>query len=266
MDYLEEDHRRRGMMESKQLYRQDDVPTGGGLMGRFENVRQKKSAKAIIACDAATAEYLRHDYLKPQHLPIERVDEEANFIATSNINETRFHKGFHRKHRADIQSDAARLEVEAYREYAREDRAQACVDATREFRARNTFNILTGEGIGRESEFRQLGKKILNPYGCMEAVYADHDKEDATRIKNSKHRFFQHNAQRSEERAANIFHEGLNTTVRETAILGYGQSGVRRARAQSCGVADNFAHLRALPPDPNYEAPRYGNYSQIVLG
>ena len=80
--------------------------------------------------EAATPEYLRHDFLKPQllpqslarrecdsvqervwledeevhcresfrhsllvrHLPIERVDEEANFIATSNINETRFHK------------------------------------------------------------------------------------------------------------------------------------------------------------------------------
>lgn len=62
---------------------------------------------------AATPEYLRYDFLKPQqeswksmnrkeaaiaswaslrHLPIERVDEEANFAAASNINETRFHK------------------------------------------------------------------------------------------------------------------------------------------------------------------------------
>ena len=86
---------------------------------------------SLVALDeAATPEYLRHDFLKPQllpqslarpewnsvqervwlqdekphckesfrislllrHLPIERVDEEANFIATSNINETRFHK------------------------------------------------------------------------------------------------------------------------------------------------------------------------------
>ena len=30
--------------------------------------------------------------IKLRHLPIERVDEEANFAATSNINETRFHK------------------------------------------------------------------------------------------------------------------------------------------------------------------------------
>ena len=31
-------------------------------------------------------------YFFPRHLPIERIDEEANFAASSNINETRFHK------------------------------------------------------------------------------------------------------------------------------------------------------------------------------
>eukprot|EP00913_Durusdinium_trenchii_P031284 g29291.t1 len=72
--------------------RQMVVPQGGGILGRFENVRVKKSAKKTVTCDAATPEYLRYDFLKPQHLPIERVDEEANFAAASNINETRFHK------------------------------------------------------------------------------------------------------------------------------------------------------------------------------
>merc|ERR1719230_2270475 len=103
-----------------------------------------KSAKKIITCDAATPEYLRNDFLKPVHLPIERVDDDGNFAATSDMRETRFHKGFHRRHQADIMSDAARLEAEM----AREERAQQQAEATRMFREKHTFNILTGEGSG----------------------------------------------------------------------------------------------------------------------
>mmetsp|Transcript_44837 Transcript_44837/g.83724 ORF Transcript_44837/g.83724 Transcript_44837/m.83724 type:complete len:250 (+) Transcript_44837:105-854(+) len=242
------------------------IPQGGGILGRFENVRVKKSSKKTVTCDAATPEYLRHDFLKPQHLPIERVDEEANFIATSNINETRFHKGFHRRHQADIQQDAARLEHEAARENARQDRAIAQATAAQQFRSKCTFNILTGEGLGRECEFRQVGKKILNPYGSMQATFSEHDKEERHRVKNSKHRFFEHPSPEKEVRTANLFNEGLRQTVRESAVLGYGRSGVARTRARSCGVADNFVHLQALPPEPDYEVPRNGNASQIILG
>ncbi|CAJ1461661.1 unnamed protein product [Effrenium voratum] len=242
------------------------VPQGGGILGRFENVRTKKSAKKSVTCDAATPEYIRHDFLKPQHLPIEYVDEAANYAAASNINETRFHKGFHRRHQADIQQDAARLEHEAVREHSRQEKASAQSEAARQFREKCTFNILTGEGTGRECEFRHIGKKILNPYGNMQATFAEHDREERHRIKNSTHRFFEHPAPQKEVRTSNLFHEGLADTVKESAILGFGRSGVSRTRALSCGVADNFAHLRALPPDPDYEAPRYGNASQIILG
>lgn len=242
------------------------VPQGGGILGRFENVRTKKSAKKIVTCDAATPEYLRNDFLKPVHLPIERVDEEANFAATSDIRETRFHKGFHRRHQADIQSDAARLEAEAAREYVREERAYQQAEAAKLFREKHTFNILTGEGSGRECEFRHVGKKILNPYGSMEATYAEHDKDARNRIKNSKHRFFEYPAPAKEERTATLFNEGLKDTVRETAVLGYGRSGNARTRATSCGVSDNYVHLRALPPDPDYEQPRHANASQIIFG
>jgi len=237
-----------------------------GILGRFENVRTKKSAKKIITCDAATPEYMRTDFLKPQHLPVERVDEEANFAATSNMNETRFHKGFHRPHQADIQSDAARLEHETVREMAREERAAAQAEAARLHREKHTFNILTGEGSGRDCEFRHVGKKILNPYGNMQATFAEHDRDERTRIKNSKHRFFEYPAPEKDVRTSNLFNEGLHTTVKESAVLGFGKSGVSRTRVQSCGVADNFVHLRALPPDPNYEPPRHGNASQIVFG
>jgi len=238
----------------------------GGILSRFENVTTKRSAKRIIPCDAATSEYLRNDFLKPQHLPAERVDQEANLVATGSIHETKFHKGFQRRHKSDIQPDAARMEAEMAREMAREQRARSSVEATKAFRDQYTFNVLTGEGSGRECEFRQVGKKIINPQGSMEATYSQHNKDASNRIKNSKHRFFETPAARSEDRCYNLFNEGLRETTRESAVLGYGTSGVRRTRSQSCGVSDNYAHLRALPPEPDYEPPRYGNRSQIVLG
>jgi len=252
----------RGAMEAALA----DSTAGGGLLSRFDNVTTKRSAKRIIACDAATAEYLRSDFLKPQHLPIERVDQEANFAAGSSLQETRFHRGFQRRHRSDIQPDAARMEMELSRDMAREERARASVEATKAYRERYTFNILTGEGSGRECEFRQVGKRILNPTGSMEAAFSEHPRNASNRIKSSKHRFFEHPAPQSEPRCANIFNEGLNETTRESSIIGYGNTGNRRTRSQSCGVSDNYAHLRELQPGPQYEAPHYGNRSQIILG
>eukprot|EP00405_Crypthecodinium_cohnii_P024023 CAMPEP_0206493776 /NCGR_PEP_ID=MMETSP0324_2-20121206/47238_1 /ASSEMBLY_ACC=CAM_ASM_000836 /TAXON_ID=2866 /ORGANISM="Crypthecodinium cohnii, Strain Seligo" /LENGTH=254 /DNA_ID=CAMNT_0053977113 /DNA_START=212 /DNA_END=973 /DNA_ORIENTATION=- len=216
--------------------------SGGGLLGRFENVRQKKSCKRIVPCEAATSEYLRSDYLKPQHLPLDRIDHEANYSASSNINETRFHKGFHRKHRADIQSEAPRLEAEFYRDMARDQRVQMQIDRAREMKEKVTFNILTGEGVGRESEFKQIGKKLLNPGGRMEDLFGDpHAKEAQNRLRASKHRFFESPAPEKETRTAHLFHEGLTSTSRESAVLGYGNGGKRRTRVQSCGTSDNYA-------------------------
>jgi len=255
-----------------------DVQYGGGILGRFENVRQKKSNKKMIPCDAATSEYLRADYLKPCHLPVDRVDDELNFGASSNMHETRFHKGFHRRHQSDIQQDAARMEAELTKDYTRDHRAHASAQATMDYKERHTFNILTGEGMGRESEFRSVGKKILNPFGCMDAVYAEHNKDASNRIKNSKHRFFEYQETQQDpsatmraqvaqqERARAIFNEGMTQTNRETVVLGYGNNGKRRTRLQSVGVADNFAHLSAVPPEPEYEAPRPRNASQILFG
>jgi len=239
----------------------------GGILGRFENVRERKSAKKIIQCAAATPAFTEHDFLKPTHLPLDAVDHHANYAPTSNINETKFHKGFARKNKADIQPDAARLEAEIMRDFVREDRARSSVAATMEHKEKVTFNLLSGEGVGRECEFRQVGKKIVNPYGCMEATFGEHSRDASNRIKNSKHRFFEYpNVLPTDGRQETIFKEGLHHTKRESAILGYGTAGVRRVRSQSCGTCDNFTHLRALPPEPVFEKQHYGNYSQIILG
>lgn len=243
-----------------------DGSAAGGILGRFENVRSKASYKRPITCEAATPEYIRHDFLKPQHLPRDTVDQEVNYSAACNINETKFHKGFQRRHKADIQPDAARLQVELARDLAREGRARASVEATLRVKEQNTFNILTGEGTGREGEFRQLGKKIINPAGAMESVNAEHTKEASHRIRNSKHRFFEHPAVQNEERCLKLYNEGLPEKAREAAVLGYGSSVSRRTRTQSCGVADNFAHLRALPPELPFEQPHHKNMSRITFG
>lgn len=240
----------------------------GGLLARFENVRESKSQKKMVTCTASTPEYQRVDYLKPTHLPPDRIDMEANFSASSNMQETRFHRGFQRRHKADIQSDAARMEHEIAREQAKEDLARSSLAATREYREKNTFNVLTGEGVGRECEFRQVGKKIVNPFGCMHATYSEHAKEESKRIKNSKHRFFEYpTPQYSDDRAKTLFTEGLTGTARQTAVIGFGQGQNRRTRIQSCGAGDNFAHIRGLAPEQEYEKPHaQSNRSQIILG
>lgn len=237
----------------------------GGIMGRFENARQRSTAKRIVSCEAGTPEYMRNDYLKPNHLPIHEVDRSLNFNPTANMNETRFHQGFQRRNQRDIQQDCARLEAEVMREMRREESDRQQIQLARQMKERVTFNILTGEGLGRENEFRQLGKKILNPHGSMPGVFAEHSVDASNRIKNSKHRFFEHpTPQNSDHRVETVFNEGLTQSKRETCILGYGDAP-RRAKLMSTGVSDNYQHLRGLPREPEWET-KYGNASQIVLG
>jgi len=221
----------------------------------------------MVPCDAATAEHTRYEYLKPQHLPATNVDDACNFVPGPDFNATRFHRGFQRRHKADIQVDAARLEMEQEREQRREAELEIRAQVTRELKDKHTFNILTGEGVGRESEFRAQGKRIVNPYGSMAATYADHEKEAASRMKSSKHRYFDHNGpQTADHRMRTLLNEGMTETKRGTAVIGYGISQMPRNRSQSSGVADNYAHLRHLPSEPQYEQRSDMNKSQIVLG
>jgi len=157
--------------------------------------------------------------------------------------------------------------MEQEREQRRELELELRAQVTREMKEKHTFNILTGEGVGRESEFRAQGKRIVNPYGSMAATYSDHEKEAASRMRASKHRFFDHRGpQNSDHRVQTLRSEGMTETKRGTAIIGYGTSAMPRNRSQSAGVADNYAHLRHLPPEPQYEPRSDMNGSQIILG
>jgi hypothetical protein len=244
----------------------DVVQPSGGLLGRWENVVHKHSCKRMVACEASTAEFQRRDYLKPQHMPASHVDGMANYAPVPDINQTRFHRGFQRRHQADIQQDAPRLEYETYKEAVRDFKADQQVLHAKGMQSKSTFNIITGEGNGRDCEFRQLGKKIVNPFGSMNAVYAEHDKDLNNRVRNSKFRFFDYPpTSTSDPRMQTLFNEGLTETKRQTMVIGYGL-GNPRSKNESLGVADNYTHLKATRPEPEWEKPRHGNHSQIVFG
>jgi hypothetical protein len=258
------------MEPAQQLVFQQDADQiqqpSGGLLGRWENVVTKHSCKKMVPCEAATSEFQRRDYLKPQHMPASHVDGMANYAPVPDINQTRFHRGFQRRHQSDIQQDAARLEYDGYKEALRDYKTDQQMYHAKDMLTKSTFNVLTGEGNGRDGEFRQLGKKIINPFGSMPAVFAEHGKDTQNRVRNSKHRFFEYPAgQTANPRISALHNEGLTETKRQTMIIGYGL-GNPRSKNESKGVADNYMHLRQTGPEPDWEKPRHGNHSQIVFG
>lgn len=243
------------------------APPGGGLLGRFENVRQRPSAKRIIQCDAATPEYMRCEYLKPYH-GHSSASSTGNYHPTSDMQETKFHRGFQRRNKAAIQPDAARMERELAQQWARDRRDQEAIEIAKALKERVTFNVLTGEGVGRESEYRPVGKRIVNPFGCMEAVFAEHARDTSNRTRQSRHRFFEVPAGHpADTRALALYNDGLTETRREASILGTPAAGLpARARTASLGVADNFAHFRGRTPTSTCEALPYSSRSQSTFG
>lgn len=132
-------------------------------------------------------------------------------------------------------------------------------------REKVTFNLLTGEGVGREAEFRKTGKRILNPTGGMETIFMEHDKDSQNRQRASKQRFDEYPAPEKPPRTGNLVSEGLRVTERQSMIIGYG-NGVPRLKYPSYGVPDNFAHLRGNARPPQWEATVNKSKSQIILG
>lgn len=227
----------------------NSAPPAGGLLGRFENMRERPSRKKIVTCDAATPEYLRHDFLKvangrPRTSANINVSHSYNYHPSSDLQETKFHRGFQRRAKADIQSDAARLDRELAQQWAREERDRAAIQIAKEMKNRCTFNILTGEGVGRECEYQPVGKRIVNPFGCMEAVFAEHARDTSNRTRQSGHRFFEVPAgSPGDPRSLRLYNDGLSNAQRQVAIIGSPASRLpARLRGASVGVADNFAH------------------------
>lgn len=243
----------------------DKGPSSGGLLGRWAGLKTVQSSKRMLDCAASQPQYRDWDFLKPQHFPRETATRELNYNPAPDVRETRFHRGFHRRPMAAIQSDAPRLEREQQLEERREMIAQQAVEVARDMKEKVTFNVLTGEGVGREEEFKKVGKRIINPTGTMEQIFMEHEADDITRQRSSKHRYFQHPAPEKLERTRNLVEEGLVHTKRESMIIGYGD-GAPRLKRESVGVPDNFAHMRGRARPVIWEETVDKNRSQIQLG
>lgn len=237
----------------------------GGLLGRWNNLSAAQSSKRIVDCAASRCEYSSWDFLKPTNLPSGQVSAACNYLPSSNLRETRFHRGFQRRMQCDIASDAPRLAREAELEAQREELQAISAAVTMDMKEKVTFNLLTGEGVGRESEWRKTGKKILNPAGVMETIFMEHDKDTRNRQRSSKHRIFEDPTPEKPARTVNLVREGLVATDRQSMIIGYGD-GAPRSKHPSYGVPDNYAHLRGGAGPPEWEKVKDKNKSQIIFG
>ncbi|KAF4699048.1 hypothetical protein FOZ63_033963 [Perkinsus olseni] len=212
----------------------------GGLLKRWENIRHPVSQKKMVVCAASTPEYRRGNYLKITEQPSGAT---LSYMPRPDLRETRFHRGFHRRHYTDIGQDIERLKLEDVRGRRGEAAAKASAEATRLEAQRCPFNVLTGEGGGRDEDFRGLGKAILNPTQSMPSIFVEHHRDEINRMRASKHRFFEpFKPSPSSHRAKQLHTEGFTITQRESMILGRVPG---RHRLKSIGADDNFRHKQA---------------------
>lgn len=237
----------------------------GGLLGRWNHLKVAESSKRIVDCAAAQSQFRTWDFLKPQNYSSGQTSAQLNYLPSSNIRETRFHRGFQRRMKCDIAPDAPRLAREMDLEAKRDYLMDLSAEVTKDMKEKVTFNVLTGEGRGRESEFRKTGKRILNPSASMPTIFMEHDKDALNRQRSSTHRFFEHPAPQKPPRTANLVQEGLFDTERASMIIGYGD-GAPRTKYPSYGVADNYAHLRGNGRPAQWEQGVHKTKSQIVFG
>jgi len=219
----------------------------------------------MVDCTAAQASYQQREFLYHDAMP-QNYDPGQygnNYHPGPNVRETKFHRGFQRRPQHAIQQDAARLEMEQHREDKRDEQAFYQSEFGKEIQRTGAFNPITG--VGRENEFRTLGKQILDPSKSLENLFPEHKVESKRRMQASKHRFFDPEIEERDQRTATIIKEGLVDTKKTSMAIGYGD-GVPRTKLPSSGAADNFEHIRNRRRPPGYEAPINKNHSEIVFG
>lgn len=89
------------------------------------------------------------------------------------------------------------------------------------------FNIFSGEGHGRVEEFKQLGKRIVNPRHTSE-IFSEHSRDELNRQRNSINRY-EKPMPLSLNRERQLASEGFLNSKKETMIIGwvvfYGKGG-----------------------------------------
>lgn len=131
---------------------------GGGLLARFDRIVARPSMKKQFLDDprmCCKCHYQDKDFLVGGG---SFTNDVMQYSPSPNINETKFHKGFHKRPQAAIGQDIDRLRLEMQRENRRDERVLRQTIAAKAMLQHDTFNPLTGEGKGRECEFPQLGR------------------------------------------------------------------------------------------------------------
>mmetsp|Transcript_9532 Transcript_9532/g.13326 ORF Transcript_9532/g.13326 Transcript_9532/m.13326 type:complete len:204 (+) Transcript_9532:107-718(+) len=156
----------------------------------------------------------------------------------SNLGETRFHKGFHRKRADKIKEDRIRSmpEYKQHSEMKSTRRIQTAQDRRENLRKtlQRNGNIITGQGMPEEPK---LGRKYISEEPC-----AYMKRESRVRMQTGGSRFFiplsprktQKNLRRQEPRIKQI-------EKQRSSVIGYG-----RSELQSLGALDNFSEIPAV--------------------
>ncbi|CAD7972742.1 unnamed protein product [Amoebophrya sp. A120] len=247
-----------------------DGPQTAGLLARFEagpRHKRSQSSKMILShLPAATPEYTKYNYLKPSGIATGS-QETFNYHPTSDLRDTRFHRGFQRRHQTDIRQDAPRLNREYTVQQDRDARDEKRVEGWNNYTQDYTFNLLNGEGRGREAEFKSIGKRVINPVHDHAGCYEEHDRDQRNRGRQSMNRFYEYPPMRpSANRENQIVSQGFINSKPETVIIGYSTDAAPRLKMRSQGAQDNFAHLQDSSGVRNFAPRGDRNKSQIIFG
>eukprot|EP00743_Colponemidia_sp_Colp-15_P002686 GILK01002911.1.p1 GENE.GILK01002911.1~~GILK01002911.1.p1 ORF type:complete len:204 (+),score=26.53 GILK01002911.1:42-653(+) len=197
------------------------------MLARWQDDTPVRSGKRIIP---KPAQFEKWDFLKAHPTG-------ADLKSAPSLNETKFGKGFHRRNYDVIAQDKSRIIQERNRVEQSRTGEEKRVQNYAQWKESNTFNLLTGEGVGREKDYRRTGLKA--PDGATKDQLAKNNKlENDIRMRTSELRFFlpqEEGARRKQSL------DIPSTTVRKSAVLGY-VKGV----LPSLGVKDNFMYNHGL--------------------
>ncbi|CAD7965811.1 unnamed protein product [Amoebophrya sp. A25] len=250
-----------------------DGPKSYPFTARFEApsaVMRPGGSKLILShlpC-AQPAYVVKGDYLKTT---AGTNSATGNYLPTPNSQETRFHRGFYRRPQSEIRQDFSRLQREAKIQQKRDEYDEKVQEGWRAYQRDYTFNVLTGEGNGREGEFTNIGRRThrITAAGGTAALFAEHDKDTRIRERNSHLRYSGYPPSfPTKNQAAAQASDGFLQTQRESVIIGYPRiDAAKRIRLPSQGARDTLgSHLHDDPVLPDYPPNVGKTRSQIIFG
>ncbi|CAD7973762.1 unnamed protein product [Amoebophrya sp. A120] len=249
-----------------------DGPNTVGMNARFDTLplNPMSSKRILNHLPCAIPQYVSDgDYLQQElassassvALPVRG----RNYLPGPDLRETRFHMGFQRRAQSEIRQDAPRLQRELQIQTNRDNYFQSVQDGWKNYKEDYTFNVLNGEGYGREGEFLQVGRRLLK--GPNSVLFSEHEKEKQMRERGGPFRYHAYPPMlpsKNQEKA--LASDGFLQTKRESVIIGYPRiDAAKRIKLPSQGTREIYAHLQDGATQAYYP-PTTKTRSQIVFG